>query len=212
MPTCLYVFYIDMSKYAAKVLRMTDEATLSELAAASGLQARTIRSWVAQGLIAGPLNRGPMARYPADTLERLQAIRFMRDRRHMPLNIIRRELLVAGADKVRELAEQAADLAPEPVAAPSSALDYIKGLRGVPKEKPVDEIPPPRAPKGFGALEQALSLNRAAPARKARAEEQLRIVVTPEVELIVRGLLDAGTRARLETCADLIRDILLGRD
>ncbi len=153
-----------------------------------------------------------MARYPADTLERLQAIRFMRDRRHMPLNIIRRELLVAGADKVRELAEQAADLAPEPVAAPSSALDYIKGLRGVPKEKPVDEIPPPRAPKGFGALEQALSLNRAAPARKARAEEQLRIVVTPEVELIVRGLLDAGTRARLETCADLIRDILLGRD
>jgi hypothetical protein len=28
--------------------------------------------------------------------------------------------------------------------------------------------------------------------------------------MAVRGLLDAGQRARLERCADLIRDILLG--
>ncbi|MBD0271032.1 MAG: hypothetical protein ICV73_03795, partial [Acetobacteraceae bacterium] len=49
-------------------------------------------------------------------------------------------------------------------------------------------------------------------ARKARAEEWLRIPVTPDVELAVRGRPDAGQRARLERCADLIRGILLGRN
>jgi hypothetical protein len=64
---------------------------------------------------------------------------------------------------------------------------------------------------GFEALEQRLGPGRASP-RKARAEEWLRIPVTPEVELAARGPLDAEARARLERCADLIRDILLGRD
>lgn len=43
---------------------MQQELTLAELADASGLQSRTIRSWVAQGLLPGPLTRGPAARYP----------------------------------------------------------------------------------------------------------------------------------------------------
>jgi hypothetical protein len=34
--------------------------------------------------------------------------------------------------------------------------------------------------------------------------------VTPDVEISVRGPLDAEQRARLERCADLLRDILLG--
>ncbi|MGX9964784.1 MerR family transcriptional regulator [Roseomonas sp. F4] len=41
-----------------------------------------------------PLNRGPAARYPADTLERVLAIRAMRDVLGMPLAEIRKELLV----------------------------------------------------------------------------------------------------------------------
>ncbi len=49
---------------------LASEPTLADLAAASGLQPRTIRSWVAQDLLPGPLSRGPAARYPADTLER----------------------------------------------------------------------------------------------------------------------------------------------
>ena len=59
---------------------MSPEQTLAELAEATGLQRRTIRSWVAQGLIPGPLSRGPAARYPAEVLERIMAIRSMRDR------------------------------------------------------------------------------------------------------------------------------------
>ena len=65
---------------------------------------------------------------------------------------------------------------------------------------------------GFEALEQYLGARGSRPQRKARAEEWLRIPITPDVELAVRGRLDAEQRARLERCADLVRDILLGKD
>jgi DNA-binding transcriptional MerR regulator len=204
------------------------EPTLAELAAASGLEPRTIRSWVAGGLIPGPRSRGPGARYPADTLERLMAIRGMRDRLGMPLAAIRQELLVATAEQLQAHAERAADLEPEPAQpapAASSALDYLRGLRArsasAPRMDASPSPPPPPGPRqqslalpptGFEALERRLGQARPGPARKARSEDWLRIPVTPDVELAVRGRLDAEQRARLERCADLIRDILLGRD
>lgn len=227
---------------------MTDtEPTLAELAAASGLQPRTLRSWVTQGLLPGPLTRGPFARYPADTLERVLAIRAMRDLLGMPLATIRQELLVASPEQIRAHAAKAAGLAPEPTDAagvgpraqgPGSALAYLRALReGAGGAKPMpaalrsrvaapqaaadlllssaaDAAPVPPAPSGFEGLERRLAEGRGGrlPARKARAEEWLRIPVTPDVELAIRGVLDAEQRARLERCADLIRDILLGSD
>ena len=197
-----------------------------------GLEPRTIRSWVAQGLIPGPRSRGPGARYPADTLERLLAIRGMRDRLGMPLAAIRQELLVATAEQLQAHAERAADLAPEPAQpapAASSALDYLRDLKARSAPAPMPDTspsPPPPAgmpppgprqqslplpPTGFEALERRLGQAHPEAVRKARAEDWLRIPVTPDVELAVRGRLDAEQRARLERCADLIRDILLGR-
>jgi DNA-binding transcriptional MerR regulator len=190
------------------------ELSLAELAEASGLQPRTIRSWVAQGLLARPLSRGPNARYPADTLERLLAIRAMRERLGMPLSAVRQELLVTTAETLRAHAGPAAELAPEASSAPppdpASALEYLSSLRartGAPA--PVGSAPP--APSGFEALERRLGGERPNPVRKARAEEWHRLPVTPDVELTVRGPLDPAQRARVERCADLIRDVLLGR-
>lgn len=220
---------------------MPDELSLRQLADEAGLQPRTIRSWVAQKLVPAPLNRGPMARYPAETLDRLRAIRAMRDILRMPLAKIRQELLVATPDALRELADKAKGLAPEPVepgpAPTSTALEYIRrireGERGRSAALPAPEPGEPatslwtsapvasesrlfephqeNAPKhGLEALEHQLSIDRAAPTRQARAEEWLRLSITPEVELAVRGPLDPEARARLERCADLIRNILLG--
>lgn len=219
------------------------EPTLAELAAASGLLPRTLRSWVTQGLLPGPLSRGPFARYPADTLERVLAIRAMRDLLGMPLATIRQELLVATPEQIRAHAAKATELSPEPVeqqASPAagSALSYLQALRvGQHAPKPASSVPigrvspAPRlseislalstaepsetsASSGFEALERRLAEGRSGKpaARKARAEEWLRIPVTPDVELTIRGPLDAEQRARLERCADLVRDILLGRD
>jgi hypothetical protein len=47
--------------------------------------------------------------------------------------------------------------------------------------------------------------------RKAKADVWLRIAVTPDFELAVRGELSPDQIARLERVADLMRNILLGR-
>ena len=231
-----------MSYYTTYLYRVPDELSLAELAAASGLQPRTVRSWVAQRLLPSPLNRGPMARYPAETLERLLAIRAMREIFRRPLAEIRQELLVASPDALHELADKAKALSPEPVepgfATVSTALDYIRGIREGERRRstarPAMETPDLDAtlrasepvssaanalvpyagtgPRhGLEALEHQLGIDRAPPARKARAEEWLRLSITPEVEVTVRGPIDPEARARLERCADLIRDILLGK-
>ena len=231
-----------------KAPMLATEPTLAELAEASGLLPRTLRSWVAQGLLPGPLTRGPFARYPADTLERVLAVRAMHDLLGMPFTAIRQELLVASPEQIQGYAAKAAGLAPEPSDPPAtaprqgsgSALAYLQALRaraatpaalpaapmlraGAPAATPRPDtlaMPPapsatePPALSGFEALERRLAEGRTGkpPARKARAEEWLRIPVTPDVELAIRGPLDAEQRARLERCADLVRDILLGRD
>jgi len=239
---------------------MPEELSLAELADASGLHPRTIRSWVAQGLLPGPLSRGPAARYPGDQLERILAIRTMKELHGMSLADIRQELLIAPADRIAALAQKAPYVAPEqsgvmssppvpptpPDADPDAALDYFRALRaGPPKmtqrsepsraygmarigsaprslsetsdtqyapDTPATE--PPKRAAGFEALEQRLlqSATRAPTERRPRAEERLTIEITPDVELSVRGKLDADQRARLERCAELMRDILTGRE
>lgn len=235
------------------LLPMPEGLTLSELAEASGLQPRTIRSWVAQGLLPGPLSRGPAARYPADQLDRIRAIRTMKELHGMSLADIRRELLVAPASRIAALAQRAASIAPEPAAKAlieppdqsgthgDTALDYFRRLRvsadpgalhesgsyfsylsaapddDTAADPPADEPPAepaPRAATGFEALEQRLTPTTplAPRERRTRAVEQLTIEITPDIELSVRGKLDADQRARLERCAELMRDILTGRE
>jgi DNA-binding transcriptional MerR regulator len=200
------------------------EPSLADLAAASGIEARTIRSWVAQGLLPAPLTRGPAARYPTDTLDRVLAIRAMREVLGMPLTEIRKELLVSSSVQIRARANLAKgrtedtlpslDMPQRPNDA-STALDYISELRARADLLPAaleapEAVPPPVL--GFAALEQRLSLGRTDPARKAKAEDWLRIPITPDVEFAVRAPLEPEQRALLERCADLIRDLLLGRD
>jgi DNA-binding transcriptional MerR regulator len=54
---------------------MTEVSTLAELAEASGIPARTIRFYIARGLLDGPLKAGRGASYTADHLARLEEIK-----------------------------------------------------------------------------------------------------------------------------------------
>lgn len=54
---------------------MEPELTLAELADRSGLAARTIRFYIARGLLAGPVKAGRGAMYTAAHLERLEKIK-----------------------------------------------------------------------------------------------------------------------------------------
>lgn len=74
---------------------MNRQMTLSELAEASGIPARTIRFYISRGLLSGPVKAGRGAPYTGNHLERLEQIK---------------ALQAAG----RTLAEMAPMLEPEP--------------------------------------------------------------------------------------------------
>lgn len=54
---------------------MADEMSLAELAEASGLAARTIRFYIARGLLEGPAKAGRAAAYTEEHLARLERIK-----------------------------------------------------------------------------------------------------------------------------------------
>ncbi|MFM2106734.1 MAG: hypothetical protein RL338_1766 [Chloroflexota bacterium] len=106
-----------------KIPAMNDH-TLSELAALTGIPARTIRYYIGQGLLPPAATAGRGARYPAVALARLRLIARMRDE-HLPLAEIRRRLGQLGDAEVELLA---AEPAVEPPA--GSALDYVRAVLG----------------------------------------------------------------------------------
>jgi DNA-binding transcriptional MerR regulator len=117
------------------------EHTISELSALTGLPVRTIRYYVAEGLIPSSGMEGPGTRYPASTLARLLLITKLKDA-HQPLAEIRKRLRAMSDDEVRELARTpGAQGAAEPA---DSALDYIRSVLNEGKHRPdVESVEPP---------------------------------------------------------------------
>jgi DNA-binding transcriptional MerR regulator len=97
--------------------------SMSELASLTGLPPRTIRYYVAEGLVRSPGREGAATRYPESTLARLRLIAKLRDAR-LPLAEIRSRLAGVTDEQVVELSAQA--LTPPVVS--ESALDYIRGV------------------------------------------------------------------------------------
>ena len=56
-----------------------DLLTLQDLADATGVEPRTIRSYVEKGIIPGPDSLGRGARYPRESLDRLKVLQLLRD-------------------------------------------------------------------------------------------------------------------------------------
>ena len=116
---------------------MTDDLlTLAELAERSGVEIRTLRSWMAQGVVPGAENVGRNARYAPEALLRALAARAMREIYGMSLAEIRQDLLTADAARLQSYAAMASppSEAPGPVTqAPppdgTSAADYLRRLR-----------------------------------------------------------------------------------
>jgi DNA-binding transcriptional MerR regulator len=116
------------------------EHTISELSALTGLSVRTIRYYLAQGLIPAAGMEGPGTRYPEATLARLRLVARLRDA-HLPLAEIRKQLLALSDDEVLALAGTPAE--PEPA---GTALDYVRSVLGGSRPErnaaPVAPVPP----------------------------------------------------------------------
>jgi DNA-binding transcriptional MerR regulator len=61
--------------------------TLAEIAEAAGLPARTVRFYIARGLLNGPVKGGRVAAYTAEHVERLERIKQLQARGHTLLEI-----------------------------------------------------------------------------------------------------------------------------
>lgn len=207
---------------------------IGDLAGLAGATARTIRYYVAQGLLPPPVGNGPGAHYTDDHLGRLRLIRRLQ-RQHQPLSDIRQRLASLGPT---EIAALVADDAPE--ALPSnSALEYLRSVLGAPVNPPEATaslasrpvVPPPmRAPGAApaflrrmvappaGVSEVVLSYESAAAAASPALEPDAdqgeqrsqwdRIGLTPNIEIHVRRPLGRLENRRVERLITIARQLL----
>jgi DNA-binding transcriptional MerR regulator len=90
---------------------------IGELAQRAGTTARTVRYYVAQGLLPPPVGAGPASVYGYEHLVRLGAIRALKAR-YLPLAEIRRQLAAMRLEEIEALV-----VAPD---APEAALDALR--------------------------------------------------------------------------------------
>jgi DNA-binding transcriptional MerR regulator len=113
--------------------------SISDLAGLTGLSVRTIRYYLAQGLIPASGESGPGAHYGEGHLGRLRLVRRLQQQ-HLPLAEIRTRLASLSDDDV--VALESAD-APTVDPRQSSALDYVRSvLAGTPPFPPMPATPP----------------------------------------------------------------------
>ena len=191
--------------------------SLPDLCDLADVTPRTVRYYIAQGLLRSPGTTGPGARYDDGHLARLRLIRRLQ-REHLPLAEIRARLAALSDDEAIVQSEGPA----EPPA--ESALDYVRGVLGPrtpgvpPARSQAGEIVPAYPPP---AVSRALRrLDAAPPAAAASARPSAsagppgapelpvaershweRYVIAPDVELHVRRPL---TRSQNRAVARLL--------
>ena len=206
---------------------MSEEYTLDQLAKLVRMHPRTIRSYIQQGLIRGPDTMGRNARYGDHHLKRLKVIQTLKKDHHLSLGEIRRVVTMAGPDEdiQIQLVGRGPDSEVEP--APASALEYIRSRRNrrsqvkppeerislsAPLEEPVQSIPDQDHLTPLKTLLRRLQNDSyiSTTQRRRRSEEWIRLEVTPDVEIHVRGQLPPEQMQDFEQLAELMRHILIG--
>ena len=230
---------------------MTQEYTIESLAKLVGLQRRTIRNYITQGLLRGPESLGRNARYTDYHLKRLKLIKQMKLVLNLSLSEIRRLLNTVGANEdltfgdiklaagsmpddetETESSEMSEAMAPMSAPLPASSLeaepeqDELSALDFIRQRKALTEGTPALRQRGrhrsgrpapvAGPIEDLLQqlrdlLAHAAVTRKTRGEEWVRLQITPDIEIHVRGHLSSEQLAGFEELSDMMRHILLGR-
>src|SRR5258708_2373281 len=188
--------------------------SLSDLADATGIETRTIRSYIERGLLPGAQARGRAASYSKEHLSRLQVIRSLRRARpNIALSEIR--ILLQGLNP-----EQIHGLASGSITAATRVFDKSIQSEGVDSD---DDRELPRtidwersAAKLTGAERLVCLLREVSgfmtPAPTSKVEGWQRIAVTPDVEFSVRADFDQNQLAAFRELADLLRHLLQRTD
>lgn len=93
--------------YYIHILMFDNEITLEELSQRSGVEQRTLRSWISQDLLLPPNRIGRGARYLGRNVDRALAVRTLKEIHGEALGTIRKRLMLASDSQIREWAKQA---------------------------------------------------------------------------------------------------------
>ena len=163
-----FVSVLTVGRYTVNIAAMPDDErySLTELADLAGVTPRTVRYYLAQGLLPAVGQTGPGSKYDAGHLARLRVIRRLQAE-HLPLAEIRRRLETLDDGEIRELVD-----AGEPPPPTDTALEYLRtvlaGPSGVQPSQPAAAAPAPARPGIVGR--RSMSLPSVAPARDPIAE------------------------------------------
>jgi DNA-binding transcriptional MerR regulator len=207
----------------------TPRYSLTELAGLAGVTPRTVRYYVAQGLLPSPGTSGPGAKYDDGHLDRLRLIRKLQ-REHLPLAEIRQRLAGLDDETVATLADEPTNT---PAVAEDSALDYIRRVLGPSQAQPARArsflkratlpplTPPPPVATGarFGTAARAAAsapiagsapVVAATPPPEPRIERAQweRIGFGPDIELHVRRPLPRPLAKKVDRLVSIARDLL----
>lgn len=176
--------------------------TLTDLADVADVTPRTVRFYIAQGLLPPPIGTGSAATYTDVHIHQLKAIKSLQQQ-HLPLAEIRARL------------QHEPRSAPK-ATAPSSALDYLDSVLGrssapaataqLPASSPptssASRAPPAvAAPVSPSSLAQVQAV--APPSRSTWERHQL----IPDVEIHVRRPLSRDVQRRLDRLLDYARQL-----
>lgn len=203
-----------------------EQISIEELSKRSGVEVRTLRAWIKAGLLASPFKAGRGATYPASNLQRALAVRALRQMHSLSISDIAKRFMVASDEKIRLWAQEAlsmpsaAHLEPEtslsiPIATASSAIDYLNAVkqeRDTKRREGLRRRPEPNQPtNSIERLIELLSQSLASPPpRKSKSTVWTHIPITADLELTVRGKLDAKQQDLFEQLVDHVRAVLTG--
>jgi DNA-binding transcriptional MerR regulator len=198
--------------------------TIAELADLAGVTPRTIRYYLAQGLLPSAGQTGPGTRYSESHLARLRVIRNLQTE-HLPLAEIRRRLADLDDDQIVALAGQ-----DEPPPPSDSALDYVRSLlreTPAPYGQPLrqarasmampafDQVTfepaamasaPPSIPAPTSA--ERLGESHHSTAKPGERSQWERIVLATDVELHIRRPLGRTQNKRVDRLVTIARELL----
>ena len=191
--------------------------SISELADLAGVTPRTVRYYLAQGLLPSPGATGPGVKYGEDHLDRLKLIRRLQ-RKHLPLAEIRTTLDGLSGARLTQLADDEAEehSSGEP---PNTAIDYIRRVLA-PARPPGSsllkrvEAAELRAPyPALSAPPLASRSLRVAPATTEPVDTLERsqwehIGLAPDIELHVRRPLTRSLSRKVDRLVTIARELL----
>lgn len=178
--------------------------TLTELADLAGVTPRTVRYYLAQGLLPAVGVAGPGAKYDDAHLARLRLIKRLQ-REHQPLAEIRRELDALDDTQILAIEQEPASTTP-----PDSALDYIRRVmtptRRLSEARPLYMRAAPEPAPSFAPTAPAAPAPDPSP-RIERSQWE-RVVLGQDIELHIRRPLPRSTAKRVDRLVEIARDLL----